>query len=331
MTQRGESTRLGYFVGFCRLLSITWLIIIFFAPSGHATYFSSMNIDVLGRGGGTCGLVACPGDVDNVIWNASGLAESPGRLGFAAYMDYLVDTRAGMVGYTGSAEAGRSYGLYVSYLSTGMVARTGWDDHTGTGDEFSHGEVVFGLSGGTWLTSFFSGGAGIKMARQSADDVIAGGMFADLSGTVRILPLGSGDGASGYEAYSALVLRNLQVFRWGDKDGDSPGNLELGFGLEAPGRAFEAGFSFYFADRDRRQVRAGLTARPAEDFEVRIGYRRRTGKISDSANDLPWERGLSAGFGVGFGRVWVDYTYEDASPLDNIHRFGIRTAVGSPE
>jgi hypothetical protein len=64
---------------------------------------------------------------------------------------------------------------------------------------------------------------------------------------------------------------------------------------------------------------------------MRLGYRRRTGAISDSANDLPWERGLSAGFGVGFGRIWVDYTYEDASPLDNIHRFGIRTIVGSLE
>ncbi|MGD8627611.1 MAG: hypothetical protein PVH52_00885 [bacterium] len=295
-----------------------------------------MNIDFLGRGGGTFGLVARPGDVDNVVWNASGLADSPGRMGFAAYMDYLVQTRAGMVGYSGLTETGMAYGLYLSYLSTGMLNRTGWDDPTGTGDEFSHGEVVLGLSGGTWLTSFFSGGAGIKLARQNTDDVTAGGMFADLSGTARILPLGSGggakgEGAKGGGAYTALVVRNLRLFRWGDDEGEPPGNLELGFSLEAPGKVLQAGFSFYFAGQGRRQVRAGLTARPSADFEMRLGYRRRTGAISDSANDLPWERGLSAGFGVGFGRIWVDYTYEDASPLDNIHRFGIRTIVGSLE
>ena len=313
-----------------RFLGITGLIILNFASFGHTSVFSSMNIDFLGRGGGTYGLVARPGDIDNVVWNASGLARSPGRLGFAAYMDYLVQTRAGLAGYSGLTEGGMAYGLYLSYLSTGMLNRTGWDDPTGTGDEFSHGEIVLGLSGGTWLTSFFSGGAGVKLARQNTDDVSAGGMFADLSGTARLFPFES-DGSMGYEAYSALVVRNLRLLRWGDQGGEPPMNLELGFGAEAPGRVLQAGVSFYFADQGRRQIRAGLTARPGEDFEVRVGYRRRTGTVSDSANDLPWERGLSAGFGVGFGRLWVDYTYEDASPLDNIHRFGIRTIVGSPE
>jgi hypothetical protein len=311
-------------------MGIAAAILLSLAPSGYGSVFSSMNIDFLGRGGGTYGLVARPGDVDNVVWNASGLARSPGRLGFAAYTDYLVQTRAGMAGYSGLTGTGMAYGLYLSYLSTGMLNRTGWDDPTGTADEFSHGEVVLGLSGGTWLTSFISGGAGVKLARQNTDDVTAGGMFADLSGTARIFPWKSG-GTEGYAAYSALVVRNLRIFRWGDDEGEPPGNLELGLALEAPGREFEAGLSFYFADRGRRQIRAGLTARPAEDFEVRVGYRRRTGAASDEANDMPWERGLSAGFGVGFGRVWVDYTYEDASPLDNIHRFGIRTAFGSPE
>jgi len=273
-------------------------------------------------------MVARPGDIDNVVWNASGLARSPGRLGFAAYMDYLVQTKAGIAGYSGITEDGMAYGLYLSYLSTGMLVRTGWDDPTGTGDEFSHGEVVLGLSGGTWLTSFFSGGVGIKLARQNTDDMTAGGMFADLSGTARLFPLGGDGSATGYEAYSALVVRNLRLFRWGDDGGEPPGNLELGFEVEAPGKVFQTGLSFYFADEGRRQIRAGFTARPAEDFELRVGYRRRTGAMSDSANDLPWERGLSAGFGVGFGRLWVDYTYEDASPLDNIHRFGIRTLVG---
>ncbi len=290
-----------------------------------------MNIDFLGRGGGTCGLVARTGDIDNVLWNASGLARSPGRLGFAAYMDYLVQTKGGIAGYTGLSERGMGYGFYLAYLSTGTVRRTGWDDPTGSGDEFSHGEIVLGLSGGAGLTSYLSGGVGVKLARQNTDDVTAGGMFADLSGTARLFPVGNGHGGNGYEAYSALIVRNLRLFRWGDEGGEPPTNLELGFEMESPGNTFQAGFSFYFADEGHRQIRAGLAARPAKDFELRIGYRRRTGTLSDSANELPWERGLSAGFGVGFGRIWVDYSYEDASPLDNIHRFGIRSLVSPQE
>jgi hypothetical protein len=101
--------------------------------------------------------------------------------------------------------------------------------------------------------------------------------------------------------------------------------------VEVPGQGIDAGLSLYVADEGRREIRAGVAASPAEDFEVRIGYRRRVGAFSDSGSDLPWERGLSAGFGVGLGRVWVDYSYEDASPLDNVHRFGIRFRTGLPE
>lgn len=314
-----------------RYLGVFASIFALFAPFCHASAFSSMNIDFLGRGAGTGGLVARSGDIDNVVWNASGLARSPGRLGFAAYMDYLVETKGGIAGYTGLSEDGMAYGLYVSYLSTGTVRRTDWDDPTGSTGEFSHGEIVLGFSGGAGLTSHLSCGAGLKLARQSTDDVTAGGVFTDLSGTARLYPLGNGPNGSGYQAYSALIVRNLRLFRWGDEGGEPPGNLELGFEVEFPGNTFQAGFSFYFADRGRRQIRAGLAARPAEDFELRVGYRRRTGSLSDSGSDLSWERGLTAGFGVAFGRIWVDYSYEDASPLDNIHRFGIRTIFDPSE
>ncbi len=302
----------------------------------HASAFSSTNIDFLGRGGGTFGLVARTGDIDNVVWNASGLARSAESQGFAAYMDYLVQTRGGIAGYAGRHGEGLGYGLYMTYLSTGSVQRTAWDDPTGSGGEFTHGELVLGLSGGAGVASFLSLGGGFKAARQSTDDVTAGGMFADLSATARIYPIGGpGRGSDGYRSdyrvYSALVGRNLKILRWGDEGGSPPANLELGFALEAPGDAFKAGLSLYFAEESRRQIRAGLAVRPVEDFELRAGYRRRTGHLSDSANDLPWERGLSAGFSVGFDRVWVDYSFEDSSPLDNIHRFGIRSRTGPPE
>jgi hypothetical protein len=125
--------------------------------------------------------------------------------------------------------------------------------------------------------------------------------------------------------YTSYIARNMVLARWGYERGDLPGNSEIGVALEFPGGGLEVGCSFYFAERGRREVRSGVRTRLSEDFEVRVGYRRRTGLISDHANDLPWERGLLAGFGLAFGPVRLDYTFEDASPLDNIHRFAVTT------
>jgi hypothetical protein len=297
----------------------------------QASSFSALNIDFLGRGGGTYGLVGRNQDIDNVIWNASGLGFGSDETGFGGYMDYIVQLKGGIAGYSSQYQQKGAYGLYMSYLTSGMISRTEWDDPTGgTGDEFSHGEFVFGASGGFRVTSYLSGGVGLKLARQSTDNVSSGGLFGDLSGSARIYPLEAGEPGPGVKAFTTIVFRNLEITRWGEEAGDPPANAELGLAIESPQAAWVGGGSYYVAREGRREVRLGLSAKPSEEFEVRFGYRRRIGDRSDSGAGFPWHRGLSAGFGVGFGKIWVDYTYEDASPLDNIHRFALRAIVGPP-
>jgi hypothetical protein len=77
----------------------------------------------------------------------------------------------------------------------------------------------------------------------------------------------------------------------------------------------------------RREARFGLAAMLSREFEARLGWRRRVGEGSDAAFGFPWQRGLNAGFGVYLGKFWVDYTYEDASPLDAVHRFALRADI----
>lgn len=291
----------------------------------RASSFSTLNIDFLGRGG-THGLAGRIGDIDNVVWNPSGLGQPDGDAGYASYMDYLVGVRGGSAGYRGTWKA-TGYGVYVSYISSGTVARTGWTDPTGgLGATYTHTEVILGASQGLEVMRNLGLGWGLKLARLNLDDTASSGAFADISATFRVKPWGSGD-ASESSVQASFIMRNLTLLSWGDKTGEAPLNAELATSLQFPADRLSLGMSLYAGRNDRREIRAGISALLSDEFEVRLGYRRRVGSMGDSEAGLPWQRGLVGGFGVGFGRLWLDYSFEDASPLDGIHRFGLRARL----
>jgi hypothetical protein len=295
-----------------------------------ASPFSGLNIDPLGRGGGTHGLVACAGQTDNLLWNASGLGYSRSSEVAVGYMDYLVTVGGGTACYTGVGK-GLGYGIHASYLSSDTYARTGTNDQVGQGGEtFKYGDIVLGVSAGRQLLPWVAVGTGIKFARYELADVAGSGLAADLSGTVRLYPL-HGAGEPRTTVFVSAVTRNLALATWQADESDMPRHSEIGLGLGFPGNGLVTGLSAFLGENGRREMRFGLTAMPSREFEIRLGYRRRVGKFSDAANDLAWERGILAGFGIGFGRFWVDYTFEDASPLDNIHRFALRAKLAHAE
>jgi hypothetical protein len=276
------------------------------------------------------GLLAGAGHSSNPEWNPSGLGYGADEAAYAGFMDYVVGVHGGAAGYVG--RAGKiGYGVYVSYLSSGTLTRTGWDDPVGgAGDTFSHSEIVIGVSEGLRVRPYWALGSGLKLARQALEDETSAGAFLDLSTTLRVYPLDRHD-AMGPAVYAAFAVRNLKIARWDDEEGEVPLNSEAGVALRSTGGGLTVGLSSYFGRDGRQEIRTCIAARPSGEFEVRLGYRRRTGAFSDTGNDLPWERGLLAGFGIGFDRFWIDYTFEDASPLDNVHRFGLRAILAPTE
>jgi hypothetical protein len=246
-------------------------------------------------------------------------------------MDYLVGVKGGSVGYVDGRPANQGYGLWVSYLTSGSLSRTDFDDPTGAvGTSFRYTEVVTGLSGARSLLPYLSVGAALKVARQDVDGFSTSGIFGDAS--VSFKAYSPDPKTSPYpRIYTSYIARNLEVARWGDAAGGVPVNSEIAIAFDFPGSDLATGVSFYFGDRRRREVRWGVEAALSDEFEIRLGYRRRTGHLSDRANDLPWERGLTGGFSLGFGSIWIDYAFEDASPLDNIHRFVLRSTLAGGE
>jgi hypothetical protein len=295
-------------------------------PVCSASTFSALNIDFLGRCGGSHGLVADAGNLDNALWNPSGLGFFTGEAAFAGFMDYMVGVRGGTAGYVAGA-GNMGYGAYLSYLSSGALTRTSWGDPAGgEGQTFDHSELTVGVSQGLQLLPNLAVGTGLKVARQNLDEASASGLLLDATTTLRLYPWGGGR-LSGPAVFTSFVVRNLALARWQDDEGEVPRNSEMGLALRWPDGRVSYGLSFHFGQDGRRQIRTGLSARLSDEFEARVGYRRRTGVFSDSGSDLPLERGLLAGFGIGFGRLWIDYAFEDASPLDGIHRFALRVVL----
>jgi len=173
------------------------------------------------------------------------------------------------------------------------------------------------------LPAVYAGGA-LKLDRQDLKGLAASCLAADLGGTVRFL---GGKDARDSKAYASVTVRNLRLAVWEMKGVTPPTGAELGLAADLlEGRA-SAGLSVYAGRRGQREVRVGLAGLLTSEFEARLGWRRRIGKASDSDFDFAWRRGLTAGFGVCLGRFWLDYAYEDASPLDGIHRFGLRVSL----
>lgn len=307
-----------------RILQILLSLVVMVLPSVCTpASFSAANIGILPGAAPTQVYVSEIADLNDFWWNPAGLGYLRRAEAAGGYMDYLASLKGGLAGFGAPAGHGWAYDFYLSYLSTGQVDRTDFDDPTGgAGETFSFGELVGGLSAGMKLHETVSAGASLKFAREQLDADFKTGVLADVGAAFRFY---GGDAwpGGGLAAYLSAVGKNLLIAQ-DDDDGQSPVSLEAGISLAGAGSTpFSGGFSFYMGRSGVREVRAGVVGLISGEFRARVGYRRRVGENSDASAGFSWVRGLTAGFGVRFNKVWVDYTYEDSSPLDAIHRFGL--------
>lgn len=309
-----------------RRLALLLALVLFAAVGGvEAASFSTSNIDFLGRGR-SVGLLAVPGTLDNLFWNSSGLGarESVRPTVFAGFMDYLVGTRGGAVGFASRRGDRWGYGPYITYLSIGSQPVTTWDNPVGGRDgNFSFNEIAGGISAGAEALPYLWVGGGLKFVRSSLVDDASTAACFDVSGTVRIFGDSTSEATSGFVC---AVARDIELKTWDDGEdaGEPPTNVEVGLALRAlEGKAL-LGCSFSEERLGAREIRIGASGLLSKEFEARVGYRRRFGTGSDASIDAGWQRGLVAGFSVSLGKFWVDYTYEDASPLDSVHRVAVR-------
>jgi hypothetical protein len=291
--------------------------------AGLASSFAAANVGMFPGAAPTQAYLSEIPDLNDFVWNPAGLSYLTRSQASAGYMDYLASLKGGIAAFGAPLRPGLGYSVFLSYLSTGQVVRTDLDDPTGArGETFTFGELVGGISAGMRLSDAFSAGGALKLAREQMDEDFGTGLLADIGASYKLFETGMWPGA-GTAAYATVTGRNLLIAH--DIEGaESPSGLEAGISLSGSGgTSYSGGLSFYFGRNGLQEARAGVVGLLSDEFRARLGYRRRVGRNSDASAGFSWMRGLTAGFGVRFGRVWVDYTYEDSSPLDAIHRFGL--------
>jgi hypothetical protein len=267
-------------------------------------------------------------DVDNMPANPSLL----GRYGreepsvFAGFMDHMGGLKGGAIGYGDRGGERWGYGAYLTYLTSGSIPLATWEDPVGgSGEDFAYTELGGGVACGVEIVRSLVVGAAGRALREAIDDDASTAAWFDIGATVTL----AGFGGRGANAVHLCVLgRCLAGGAWNTRSEPPAPSLETGLAVGFLGGRASAGCSFAAGEDGRRQAIVGLSGMMSDGFEARIGYKRNVGKFSDASYDLPAQRGLVSGFSVLLGRSWIDYTYEDASPMDNVHRLGLRVHPG---
>ncbi len=300
------------------------LVILILSPRAYSS-FAILNVPLSAQAGATPGFVAKPAEGASVWWNPAGFATLDQSSGNFTVIDYLGGLHGTFCSYEGRLSRG-GYALWVSWLGSPWIARrTTFTDPTGSqSGDFGYIVHVLGCAGAARLGRNLSFGVALKGIREEIDDDFYTAIFADI-GTLVCLVRGT-DLAGFSDIWLGGVTRNLRCI-------SNPGgiesyrNFEIGTILSRPNDEMVCGFSLYFGPHGKREVRVGITGKLSPEFEMRVGYRRRIGRPSDSGYGFGLARGLSAGFAMTFSKISVAYTYENADPLDAIHRISFTIIV----
>ncbi len=292
------------------------------SEKASAECYSPAVID-MGDGTANLGFIADRERTSNISFNPALLAGGdPLSVNFG-YANYLVTSRTVMISFKGRVRK-LGFGIHTSYLSGGVINRTTGDDPAGQASgSFTYSESSVGVGIGTQLVSWLDLGGFVRFARIDAEDYAKTRGFFDSGAIVNLQKLLFGVG-KGWELNLGLVTRGVEISR-GSKCEEEKIGQEISVNASIPKKGLRFALGWLSSTSGSREVRGGLVLKPAEDFELILGSRRRLGEFGDSRQGFPWHRGLIAGFGLRFGTHWLNYTYEDASPLQGIHRFVLRS------
>ncbi|MGQ9604492.1 MAG: hypothetical protein ACUVUU_09865 [bacterium] len=295
--------------------------------AGRSVNCYSPTVIDMGDGTANIGLIADRTRPSNMSLNPAILAgRAPVSVSFA-YGRYLVTSRTVMISFRGRV-GDVGFGIHSSHFNGGVISRTTGDDPAGQASgSFSYGETSIGFGLGAQLVSWLALGGGLRIARVDVDDYTKARAFFDAGTIVKLNEMLSGKTPK-WELNVGMVVRGIEVSK-GSKCQDEKIGKEISMNVSMPEKGVTFALGWLSSTKGRSEIRGGMVLRPAGDFELILGSRRRIGSFGDVNQGFPWHRGLTGGFGLRFGSHWLNYSYEDASPLEGTHRFMLRTRIGN--
>lgn len=233
----------------------------------------------------------------------------------ATYIDYLLDFQYGFLGYTRKLDDRTIIGGSLSYQDYGTFNRLNIDgDLEGT---FGASDFAFNLTYSKRLKPNFSAGVTGKFIYEKIEEYSSNALAMDIG----MMYLVNFDGSTRI----GLAVTNLgaQLSGMTDTHKDPlPTKVALGMSHELRGLPFifttEAGKpfdnDFYFA--------FGTELVSFDPFFIRIGWSS-TGKDYRTGDDSDTMAGFAGGFGYGFDKYKVDYSYSSFVDLGTVHRISM--------
>ncbi|MBC8205223.1 MAG: PorV/PorQ family protein, partial [FCB group bacterium] len=112
-------------------------------------------------------------DITAIFWNPAGLVYMSETSVYLSHISWLAEIEYEAVGIARTFKDIGSFGFSVSYLNSGDIEETTFDEPEGTGDYFTCSDMMLGLTYARRLTDKFSFGFNLKYIREQLDDLVS--------------------------------------------------------------------------------------------------------------------------------------------------------------
>ena len=270
--------------------------------------------------------VAVANDASALYWNPAGIAQFQKNELIISHVDWFVDINHEFVGYVHHLNATNSIGVQVTSLHMEDMPVTTEFQPRGTGEFFSFGDVLFGITYATKFTDRFSFGGTVKYFDETLDDISMNGVLIDL-GTYYWIGLGSARFAVAITNFSLRQLKPSGEIRLLDgtlvdkfQSFNPPTLFRVAYAQEVyqnNGNSVTTSVQLNHPNDNSENLNFGIEYWWRGSIALRGGY-----KLNVDEESLSFGAGVNAS--VGGSDLTIDYSYSSFGLLGEVNRFSFK-------
>ncbi len=251
-----------------------------------------LKINVSPRGEAFGGAYSAVGEgADAQYWNPAAISRIKGMDFYVSDVEWIADLRYNYIGFAMPIQGMGAFGVQISFLTMGKMEKTTLEEPEGTGEEFSAGDMLFGVTYAHNFTNKFSVGLTMKYIQEYIADASSSTILFDI-GTVyntgfKSLKIGMNMTNFGGELqYTGGMILTDALEKWGENYSaidvqylttPYPVPLIFRFGvsydfLEGPGNYLKGSIEQIHPSDGNEKIAMGLEYSYAHLFFLRLGY-----------------------------------------------------------
>ncbi len=266
--------------------------------------------------------VAVADDATALYWNPAGIVQLEKNQLTLSHIDWLVDIKHEFIGYVHKLNSTNSIGFQFTSLHTQDMPVTTEFQPRGTGEYFSFGDILFGVTYARKFTDKFSFGATLKYFDETLDNLSMNGVLVDL-GTYYKIGIGSARFAVAVTNFGGQLTPSGSIKRHvgspvTDFQSFNPPTL---FRIAYAQEVFEnekskltSSIQLSHPNDNSENINIGLEYWWDKQISLRGGY-----KLNVDEESLSLGAGLNTS--ISGYNVAIDYSYSNFSILGDVNRF----------